>query len=304
MFSRDVCHKISYKKMKVLLVKPTSGMHVVLPPIGLGYLASYCQRDLPGAEFRILDCHKERYTREMFESYVREYMPDVVGFTALSMELDSALRLSSATKRMIKNAVTVIGGPHASAAPQSVLSHADVDYIFRGEGEKGFSYFLKNFSSSERLRAPGLGYRDGDNIILNAPELIENLDDIPFPDYKKMRFARYTKMYFMKRFPAAPIMSSRGCPFQCTFCAGHNVSGRKWRSRTVGNILEEIEYLRREYGIKEVDFWDDNFTLDRKRIEEFCASLKSLNRNIIWWCPNGIYLNTVDRDNVKYLGRF
>ena len=282
--------------MKVLLVKPISDMHVVLPPIGLGYLASYCQREVPGIDMRILDCHREQYAEERFERYVREFAPDVIGFTAFTMEIESALRLAFVAKQAVNKVITVVGGPHASAVPKSVLLNMSVDYVFTGEAEKGFSYFLKNFSSSDRLNAPGLGYRKGKDIVLNDPELIDDLDSTPFPDYKKMQFEKYPKMYFMKRFPAAPIMSSRGCPFNCTFCAGHRVSGRKWRSRSVECILEEIEYLHKEYGIKEIDFWDDNFTLSKARVEHFCRSLRALCKDYIWWCPNGVHLNTLDKE--------
>ncbi|MBU1147872.1 MAG: B12-binding domain-containing radical SAM protein, partial [Candidatus Omnitrophica bacterium] len=203
---------------------------------------------------------------------------------------------SSIAKDTLSKVVTVIGGAHASADPAGVLSNAFVDYIFKGEAERGFSYFLKNFFSPDRLKAPGLGYRSGNDIIQNEPELVDDLDSLAFPDYKKMQLEKYPKMYFMKNFPAAPIMSSRGCPFDCTFCAGHKVSGRKWRSRSVNNIIEEIEYLRKGYGIREVDFWDDNFTLNKARVEEFCKALKALDADIIWWCPNGVHLNTLDRD--------
>lgn len=282
--------------MKVLLVKPISDMHVILPPIGLGYLASYCQRDISDIDLRILDCHRGRYTQERFKRYVIKFEPDIIGFTAFSMEIDSALEFASIAKQAVKRVTIVIGGAHASAVPQSILSNMSVDYIFRGEAEKGFSYFLKNFYSSNKLKAPGLGYLNGKNIILNEPELINDLDSIPFPDYKKMEFEKYPKMYFMRRFPAAPIMSSRGCPFNCTFCAGHKVSGRKWRSRSVKNIIKEIVYLHKEYGIREIDFWDDNFTFDRTRTEEFCRSLKTLGEDFTWWCPNGVHLNTLDKD--------
>lgn len=282
--------------MKVLLVKPISDMHVVLPPIGLGYLASYCQREIPDIDLKILDCNRERYNQGRFERYVRDFKPDVIGFTAFSMEIDSALRLAAISKEALKGVITVIGGPHASAVPRSVLSNVSIDYIFRGEAERGFSYFLKNFYSAERLNAPGLGYRNGKDIILNQPELIDDLDSIPFPDYKKMGLEKYPKMYFMKRFPAAPIMSSRGCPFNCTFCAGHKISGRGWRPRSVENIIKEIAFLHKEYGIKEIDFWDDNFTLNKARTEEFCRALKTLGKDFIWWCPNGVHLNTLDRE--------
>jgi radical SAM superfamily enzyme YgiQ (UPF0313 family) len=226
---------------------------------------------------------------------VQELQPDIIGFTALSMEINSGLYLASIAKNTLKNVTIIFGGPHSSAAPQHLLSKDFVDYIFRGEAEIGLSFFLKHFNSKDKLKAPGLGYRHANNTVLNEPRLLEDLNSIPFPDYKKMQLEKYPKMYFTKYFPAAPLISSRGCPFSCTFCAGHNVSGRKWRSRNVDNIIEEIQYLEKEYGVKEVDFWDDNFTLDKVRVENFCQALNALNKKIKWWCPNGIHLNAVDK---------
>jgi len=277
-------------------VKPASGMHVVLPPIGLGYLASSTQKESPGIDLRILDCHRERFSHDRFGKYLQEYRPDIIGFTAFSMEIKSALDLANTAKKAVKNAAIVFGGPHASSAPHSLLSNPFIDYVFVGEAEYGFSYFVRHFYSEERFKAPGLGYRYGRDIVINEPKLIVDLDEIPFPDYKKMQFEKYPKMYFMKYFPAAPMISSRGCPYDCTFCAGHKVSGRRWRPRSVGNIMREVEYLKKEYGIREIDFWDDNFTLDKKRVEEFCRSLDLSGDKIKWWCPNGVHVNTVDKD--------
>lgn len=281
--------------MKVLLVKPLSDMHVILPPIGLGYLATYLDKEIPDLDLRILDCNRERLTPARFKQYIKEFNPDIIGFTALSLELNSALGFASIAKAALKNVTIIFGGPHASAAPEDILIKPFVDYIFRAEAEVGFSFFLKHFHSNDKLSAPGLGYRLGERIILNEPELIQDLDGISFPGYGKMQFEKYPKMYFMKYFPAAPLISSRGCPFNCTFCAGHRVSGRKWRYRSISNILKEITFLEDRYAVKEIDFWDDNFTLNKSRVEEFCDALNSRAKKIKWWCPNGVHLNTIDK---------
>ena len=281
--------------MKILLVKPASTMHVVLPPIGLGYLAAYLSRQLPGFDIRILDCNRERLATEHFQKFLLEVKPDVIGFTALSMELDSAFALASIAKATLKESCIIFGGPHASSVPEKMLSNPFIDYVFRGEAEIGLTEFLKNFDSPHKFNAPGLGYRKDGQMCFNAPKVVDTLDAIPFPDYAKIQFEKYPKMYFMKYSPAAPLVSSRGCPFRCTFCAGHEVSGRKWRYRSAGNIMEEIAYLQEAYRIREVDFWDDNFSLDKARVEALCGALCKLKRRIRWWCPNGIHLNTVDK---------
>lgn len=285
--------------MRILLVKPRSSMHVILPPIGLGYLSAYCKRENPDIEIKILDCHRERCSLNNFVRYLEQYKPDVIGFTALSMEIESTLAYAKEAKKSLKTTTIVIGGPHASACPDDLLSCKEIDYVFKGESEIGFSNFIKHFNSAEMMNSEGLVYRKGDGIAANAERYVEDLDKLPFPDYKEMQFEKYPKMYFMKNFPAAPIMSSRGCPFQCAFCAGHKVSGYKWRSRSVGNILSEIAYLDREYRIKEIDFWDDNFTLNKDRAMEFCARIKNTGKKYEWWCPNGVHLNTLDRELIK-----
>jgi len=288
--------------MKVLLVKPFSEMHVVFPPLGLGYLASYCQKVIPGIDICILDCHRLQYSIEDFKKYLLRYQPDIIGFTAFTLEISYAIKMAEAVKQVCKETIVVIGGPHASAVPESVLSYESVDYVFCGEAERGFAHFLKNFHTHERLSARGLGYRNGNNIVLNEIELIEELDNIPFPDYKKMELEKYPKMYFMQKTPSAPIISSRGCPYCCTFCAGHKVSGRLWRSRSAANIMEEIKYLYKEYRIREIDFWDDNFGLDRTRVVEFCRLFKSWGGGkVIWWCPNGLHLNSLDKDLLRIM---
>ena len=285
--------------MKVLLVKPVSGMHVVLPPIGLGYLSSYCKKENPGTEIKIIDCNRERYTREKFAGFLRAYLPDIIGFTAFSMELDSALAFAKVAKDTLNNVTVVVGGAHASADAEGVLACPSVDYVFRGEAEIGFAEFIKFFPSPQMLGAPGLAYRAAGSIVMNAHAYVDDLDTLPFPDYRGMCLEKYPKMYFMKYFPAAPVMSSRGCPFQCAFCAGHKISGRKWRGRSAGSIMAEINYLCDNYNVMEIDFWDDNFTMDRGRVVQLCSELKRSGRRLAWWCPNGVHLNTLDQNLIK-----
>lgn len=279
-----------------MLVKPPTDIHVVLPPIGLGYLSAYIKNKIPGIDLRILDCHRLHYNDERFKEYILDHKPDIIGITAMSLEIESALRLCFIAKQVLEGVTTVIGGAHASAAAEQLLANNCLDHAFVAEAEIGFTHFLEHFDSPLRLTAPGLAYRDQGRIVTNPPALIEDLDTIPFPDYEGMEFHKYPKMYFMKRMPAASIISSRGCPFQCTFCAGHKVSGRKWRARSVANILAEIVYLRKAYKIREVDFWDDNFTLSRQRLEEFCRAMKREHKDLIWWCPNGVHISTLNKE--------
>ncbi len=286
--------------MKILLVKVPSNMHVVLPPLGLGYVASYLKKKFDDIEVKILDCLKEGYNFNDFKNYIVKEKPDVVGTTAFTMEIDAALKCSKIAKDVDKNIMTIIGGPHASNAPEDILKNDNVDFIIRSEAEMPFYKLIKELKGEKNFKdVPNLGYKKDDEIILNEIEFLEDLDELPYPDYELMRFHEYPKMYFMKKHPSAPIVTSRGCPFQCTFCSAGKLSGKKFRFRSAENIMEEIKWLKSKYNIKEFQIWDDNFTVKRDRAIKFCNMLIEENMNLEWWCPNGLRIETLDEELLK-----
>lgn len=271
-------------------------MHVVLPPIGLGYLASSLKRSDASIEVSIVDCLKQGYDVLRFRGYLEKANPDVVGFTAFTMEIASALKCAAAAKNYNPRIITIVGGAHASASPQEVLRDRNVDFIFRGEAEESLPLFLKKLGANDFHGIGGLGYKENNTFRFNEIQPVEDLDALAFPDYELMKFREYPRMYFTKRFPAAPILTSRGCPYDCTFCSAHKISGRKWRFRSPENIIAEIKMLHGKYGIREVSIWDDNFALSKERALKFCRLLKEADLDLIWWCPNGVSLHTVDEE--------
>ena len=286
--------------MKILLVKVPSDIHVILPPIGLGYLAAYLKSKIKDAEVIILDCLKEKYDHKKFSEYIQTNKPDLVGMTAFTLEIESALKCCEEIKNIDKNIITVIGGPHASNSPEQVLCNKNVDFIFRGEAELGFYELIKELDSKKNFsKVHNMGYKDGGKMKFNLIKYIDDLDEIPYPDYELMKFDEYPKMYFMKKFPSAPILTSRGCPFSCTFCSAGKLSGKKFRSRIPERIIEEIKFLKERYKIKEFEIWDDNFTMDKERALKFCDLLIKENINLEWWCPNGLRIETLDEELLK-----
>ncbi|MEK7775796.1 MAG: radical SAM protein [Planctomycetota bacterium] len=286
--------------MKILLVKAPSTMHVVQIPIGLGYLSSYLRSKLKDVEIEILDCLLKRYNHHQFSAYVREKRPDIVGVTAFSMEIESALRCCEIVKDYNKNIITVVGGPHATNEQGEVLSNRCVDFIFRSEAEVAFYEFIKEIENGRNFhKVPNLGYKENGKPLFNPIKAIENLDDLPMPDYELMHFERYPKTYIMKYYPSGCVITSRGCPFPCTYCSARQMSGDKFRSISSRNIIEEIRYLKERYHIKEFQIWDDNFTLNKKRVHDFCELLEKEKINLKWWCPNGLRLETLDAELIR-----
>jgi len=284
--------------MKILLVRVPSDMDLIVPPIGLAYLASSIKKQNSQDNIRILDCPKERYNIEDFEKFVKKYQPDVVGFTAFSFEIPVAFRYISIVKKIDKRIITVLGGIHASTSPGTVLENKDVDFLFLGEAENSFPELIKQLKKKQGKfnDISGLGYIRDNKIHINKSKIIENLDTLPIPDYDLIDPRTYPRNYISKNHPVAPILTSRGCPFSCTFCSGHVVSGKKWRFRNPWKIVEEIKMLKKKYGIKEFQIWDDNFTLRKDRAMKFCDLLLKEKINLPWWCPNGLRLETLDKE--------
>jgi len=280
--------------MKILLVKPISDIHVVSPPLSLAYLAASLKP--LNVKVRILDCLLKKFSFQQFKSYITRYNPDVIGFTSFTLEFHNVLKMADIAKQLNHNIKVVVGGPHPSNSPESI-NNSQIDFIFRGEAEEAFPRFISELSKKKPnfRKIPNLGWKKGKSI-MNPVKTIENLDKLPFPDFDLMNFKEYPKLYLAKEFPCAPILTSRGCPFSCTFCAGWNISGKKFRARTPGNIVKEIKILKLKYEIKEFQIWDDNFTLDKQRANKFCEILIKENLNLKWWCPNGVRLETLDKE--------
>lgn len=281
--------------MKILLVKPISDIHVVSPPLSLAYLASSLKKE--NAEIRILDCLLKKYSYLDFKKYLQKYNPDVVGFTAFTLEFSSALKMAGIAKSLNPDVKIVFGGPHVSNFPQA-LNSKEIDFIFISEAEQAFPVFISELKNKKPdfSKIPCLGWKKNNKIIFNKIKVIENLDNLPYPDFDLMDFMAYPKLYLSKKHPSAPILTSRGCPFNCTFCSAGRISGKKFRARTPENIIEEIKILKKKYHIKEFQIWDDNFTLDKERAKKFCDLLVKANLNLVWWCPNGVRLETLDKE--------
>lgn len=280
--------------MKVLLVKPYGLSDHIQPSLGLGYLAAAI-KDKHSVE--ILDCIKQGLDCDALCKYVEDVKPDVVGIQTYSYDIDFVKRASKAIKTVNDKVMLVIGGPHPSCVPRTIFeTFPDIDFGFAGEAEIGFSEFLAGKNLSQ---VPGLIYRVDGKTTCNPPKFLENLDEISRPAWEMIKPETYPEAqhgFFFQKFPIAPIMVTRGCPFNCTFCAGNLISGRKVRRRSIANVLKEILYLYNERGIREFHIVDDNFTMDKGYTRNFLLELKKLNLDISWATPNGVRMDTLDKE--------
>ena len=290
--------------MKILFVKPTSHTDSITPPLGLGYLATALR---PEHEVDIIDGPKVGLNPRKFARILAESKPDMVGFNVVSMDIYTAAVYLKVVREILPEAVTVVGGPHPSGEPEDTFySYApDLDYAFVGEAEKGIRVLAdilerERRPSDDDLKAvPGLVWKRGHRLFSNPIYRERDLDLLGFAAWDLIDPRTYPHAphaAFAKAFPVANISVTRGCPFECEFCAARKIQGRKIRRRSIGHVMEEIELLVNRFGTREIHIVDDNFTYKRDYALEFCEKLSRKFKDVSWTCPNGVRLDSLDEE--------
>jgi len=289
-------------------------------PLGIAYLGAVIEKT-GDFDLEILDCLSEgntdegvlikggeqiRYglTNKVIEKRIKDFSPDVIGvpclFSAMQMDMANICRIAKNVNPAIK---TVAGGAHAGLMGADLLrEYNEVDFVIVGEAEVSFLNLLMALEDGTGLSGlNGLAYRENGTIkYIPKIEYIEDLDSIPFPARHLFNMNKYfnnAKSHgFFRNTPFTQIITSRGCPLKCTFCALGAHWGNRQRLRSAKNVLDEIEYLIREYGIKEIHFEDDNLLADKKRSIELFDGMVERNFNIKWQVPSGIAVYTLNEE--------
>ncbi len=283
--------------MRILFITPYNRSYVIMPSLGLGYLASIAREE--GHNVEILNCMKERVKPEDFTKFLGNKRYDLIGFQVFSYDLYFVKKYLQIIKELSPDTITVAGGAHPSGDPEGTLEYlSELDYAFKGEAEIGFREFLKNIGNKKALSTiPGLIYRTDNRIIVNPMKVVEDLDTLPMPAWDIIKPETYPEAphgAFTQNFPTAPIIITRGCPFSCTFCAGKSITGFKMRARSIDNVMEELRYLKKR-GIKEFHIEDENFTARKDLVMEFCDRLLKENIGMSWSLPAGVRIDTLER---------
>lgn len=248
-------------------------------PLGLGYLASFILSKNSNIKIKALDtgvAKKKEITYFVRDDY------DLVGITVTSKAYAEAVDLAKMFKEHNPNVVVVFGGPHVSIIRQEIMREPLIDLAIYGEGELSFNDLINILSRANNQptakalsKIKGLIYRNGSQVVVNDPrELIKNLDTIPFPAFSLFPLKRYSGKY--------PMITSRGCPFSCVFCASSQVWGRKWRARSPENIIAEVKYLLKNFEPRPIDFHDDGFNMSLERVNALCDKFIEEKVKIPW----------------------
>ncbi len=292
-----------------------------LPPMGLGYLASVAES--LGIEVKILDClmrgwsHEEDVDDELIrvglserdiEDQIRDFNPDMVGINCqFSRQYKIYHSIFSIVKKVNPEIITIAGGPHTTVCPDEVLGDQHCDLILSGEAEESFRNLIVAINTGgDTGTIDGLGWKADGQIYINPKQkLIADLDSIVFPAYHLMGIERYFGLSeshgprHKKRF--APVITSRGCPAQCTFCSAHRVWGSRYRVRSVDNVLKEMRLLKDTYGIEEIMFEDDNVTANPKRAKELFRRMVDERLDFVWDTPNGVGIWAMDEEMIDLM---
>jgi anaerobic magnesium-protoporphyrin IX monomethyl ester cyclase len=298
--------------MKILLINPPRRNELVgknpsiiekhrgfNPPLGLLYITSAIGK-CTDHDIEILDAQPYNWTYSQLEDHLKGKLFDVVGITAMTFTLIDAYKTARLIRKTMPEAKIILGGTHIHLFPSETINLESVDFALMGEAELSFVEFLKNINNSSSYhKIPGLVYEDKDGkIIRNDFVPLNNLDEIPFPERNLLNVKHYNSL-LSKGALSTTIISSRGCPFQCAFCDRPlSPITSRFRYRSAKNVVDEIcECL--ELGIKDFLFYDDTFTVNRRRVLDVCEEILTRNTKIRWDIRTRV--DTVDEEMLGLL---
>jgi radical SAM superfamily enzyme YgiQ (UPF0313 family) len=281
-------------KPHVTLVNPAApvgaAMHMPFALLGLGYLAAILEKNQYQVD--VIDCQLLKLSLEDFRSEISKRQPNIVGVTSSTLTYQSALKLIKIAKEICPNCITIAGGPHVTFWDDKALQECpELDIVVRREGENTMLELVQKIEAEKSYNdVLGTTLRKDGKIVKNPDRpYIEDLDSLPFPArhlWPMERLREYEDILY--------LAASRGCVYWCEFCTTVRMHGRKYRMRSPKNVVDELEFLHKTYGVKKFTFCDDAFTVDQPRIEVLCNEIKQRGLKIEWNCGTRVDMITKD----------
>ena len=309
--------------MKVLLINPPQTFYPGSEqpagnlPIGLMYIAAVLEK--AGVKVEILDAFISATFQEKGETVtvglpfeqikqeIQNRKPDIVGISGpFTCQIENSIKVSSIAKEVNPKILTVMGGPHVTLVPKEFLEETQtVDVAVIGEGEYAMIEVAEAFEGKKQFsEVLGIAYRQDGKVAVNGSRpLLEDLDALPYPAYDLVNMEQYLNpekigyRSFQNR--AISMITSRGCPFNCCFCAVHLHMGQKFRAHSAEYVLNHIQFVVEKFKVKNIFFEDDNLTLDIKRFEAICDGIIQRKIKIGWETPNGVRADCLNMELLK-----
>lgn len=288
----------------LLLIKPDFHDIAIMPPIGLGYLSSILRKK--GVSVAIHDNTLLGFDDKRLEALIRELRPRIIGLYAATPMIKRAEAIVQLAKRIDPEILVVLGGPHPTCTVEETLVYADA--VVMGEGEETFPPMVERFLGGSRdfSGIAGCAFKEvGGQVKINpVRDIVRDLDLLPFPDFEHMPIPTYLSQgntfgITQRTARSLPIMASRGCPSNCTFC--QRFLGKKFRIRSAQNVVEELTHWKDKYQVDEFNFLDDNFTLVKKNVLDVCDQIHRKGLHIKFRFPNGVREDYLDEEILEAL---
>lgn len=295
--------------MNVLLINPPKENEIIgnnpaiieeergyNPPLGILYIAGYLEK-YTDHDVAVIDAQVEQLNQTSLASRIESIDPDVVGITTMTMTLVDVIRTIDTIRKPNKDTKIILGGPHVHLFPDETLRSSNADYLVLGEGERTFSDLIEHLNDKKLKHVPGLVFKHNGNVVnTGLRPAIEDLDSLPFPARNLIPIQKYSSL-LSKGKVVTTIITSRGCPFKCSFCARPHL-GKKFRARSPVNVVEELEECVK-MGIREFLFYDDTFTINKQRVLGICDEIVRRKLEIGWDIRARV--DTVDEEMLGYL---
>jgi radical SAM superfamily enzyme YgiQ (UPF0313 family) len=282
--------------MKVILFVPPGGYFAerwsqgsTMPNLGILYIAAVLEQE--GIEVQVVPADVLEMTFEQIDKIILDEKPDVIGITVTTENRFDAFELAIRAKRLLPRSIVVFGGPHCTHTADDTLKHIpEIDVVVRNEGEETMLELVKAVDAGGDLsKVTGISYHDADGKTVHNPTriYIKDLNELPYPARHLVPLDKYNftmDVPGIGKLPAASIITSRGCPFSCTFCATPGNWGRKVRAHTPDYVLDEVQHCMDQYGAKAIWFYDDIFNFNPKRVNEICDLILKREMKFKWFC--------------------
>jgi radical SAM superfamily enzyme YgiQ (UPF0313 family) len=283
--------------LKVTLIAPPQGTAYPQPPLGLALLAGILEKH--GYSVNIIDANALGIKPEDIV-----IPPDtaIVGITAMTPTIGTALSIARQVKQKYPGVKVIMGGPHVTLLPVETLqSTKDVDVLVRGEGDDTVLDLLRAIEYNLPLDGVlGISYQTDKGISQTADRnSATDMEILPFAAYHLLPWKAYKPHPpHGMRLPFAAMVTSRGCPYRCAYCS-KPVFGSKFRAQSAERVVAEMAYLRENFGIKEIAFYDDSFTVDKQRVHTICDMIMEKKLKMAWTCETRV--NLVDKELLKHM---
>jgi anaerobic magnesium-protoporphyrin IX monomethyl ester cyclase len=283
---------------KVTLVNPPQDTRYPQPPIGLALIAAILEK--VGYSVTLLDANALHLRPEAIAEIVTD--ANIVGITAMTPTIGTALNIARHLKQKTPHLKVILGGPHVTLLPEETLASSnDVDILVRGEGDVTVVNLLKSLENEKDLKnVAGISYKLNGKIINTTDNnSVIDMDLLPYPAFHLLPWKQYKPHPpHGIAMPFGAMVTSRGCPYRCAYCS-KPVFGSRFRAQSPERVVEEIVYLQKRFGVREIAFYDDSFTIDKKRVHAIADKIITKKIKIAWTCETRV--NLVDKELLAHI---